>query len=61
MAVVTITIRPDGKTTVESSGYQGPTCATITDPYKQALGKEVKEVLKPEFFQAEEIHAQETN
>jgi hypothetical protein len=50
MAEVIIHVARDGKTTVQAEGWTGPTCSTITEPYRRALGKEVAEEKKPEFF-----------
>lgn len=50
MAAVIVTVKPDGTATVEADGWQGPTCATVTEPYRRALGKPTEEQLKAEFF-----------
>ena len=53
MAEVLITVRPDGKTTVEAEGWTGPTCAAITEPYRKALGHEIGAQNKPEFYESD--------
>jgi hypothetical protein len=58
-AEVIVTIKPDGKVTIEAEGYTGPTCATITTPYRKALGQELTNTTKPEYWQQEATQQQE--
>jgi hypothetical protein len=51
VAEVIVTITPAGKVTIEAEGWTGPTCGTITAPFCRALGVEVQETVKPEFWQ----------
>lgn len=51
MHQVIITIKPDGSVTVKAEGYQGPSCADVTRPFIDALGKRLIETPTPEMFQ----------
>jgi hypothetical protein len=51
---IEVTIRPDGTTTVDVNGVQGPSCAISTDALIRALGGAVVEDnKKAEFYQAQ--------
>lgn len=43
-------IKQDGTLVMDLDGYQGGECATVAEKLVKALGKEVKEVKKDEFF-----------
>ena len=47
---IEITIRPDGKTTIETKGFSGPSCRDATRLIETALGSRVSEQLNAEFF-----------
>jgi len=47
---ITIIISPDGRTKMETNGFVGSTCKEASQFIKQALGQEVSETFKPEYF-----------
>lgn len=51
MHQIIIRIAPNGATTVKAEGFQGPSCATVTAPFIDALGKRVTEQPTEEMFQ----------
>jgi Protein of unknown function (DUF2997) len=48
-----IRIDPKGKATVKAEGYQGPSCASVTRPFIDALGRRVAEIPTEEMFATE--------
>ena len=53
MAEVIINIARDGKVSVKAEGWTGPSCSTITEPYRKALGKEISVVPTTEAYLAD--------
>jgi hypothetical protein len=53
MAEVIINIAPDGKVSVKAEGWNGPSCSTITEPYRKALGRETSMIPTAESYLAE--------
>jgi hypothetical protein len=47
---IEIIVSPDGSSRVETRGFQGPGCRTASQFIEQALGRQVTERLKPEFY-----------
>jgi len=47
---ITITISPDGKTKMETSGFVGSTCKEASQFIRQALGQQMSETFKSEYF-----------
>jgi len=47
-----IKIDSEGNTQVDITGVSGPGCAKITDGISRALGQNVGETVKPEFYDA---------
>jgi len=59
MKKIEIIVSPEGKTTVETKGFAGPSCRDASRFIGQALGQRTGERLTPEFCQTESI--QQTN
>ena len=59
MKKIEIIVSPEGKTTVETKGFAGPSCRDASRFIEQALGQRTGEGLTPEFYQTESI--QQTN
>ena len=53
---IVITIAPDGTSRVETQNMQGTSCRTASRFIEQALGRQVSEQLKPEFYHQSEQH-----
>ena len=51
MKRIEILITPDGKTTVETSGFSGPECRRASEFLVRALGRRTAERLTAEFHQ----------
>jgi len=51
MKTITLTISPEGKTKVETHGFDGQSCQDASKFIEQALGKKVSEQFKPEYYQ----------
>lgn len=49
---IEITITPEGKTTVQTLGFIGPSCRDASRFIEQALGQRIGEQLTAEFHQA---------
>lgn len=45
---ITLTIKPDGSTNVDVSGFQDGSCLKATEDLEKALGKVEERKLKPE-------------
>jgi hypothetical protein len=56
MAEVTITITPDGETTVAVKGMAGSGCKKLTEGIERALGHVKKDVPTSEMFETTEVH-----
>ena len=50
MQNITIIVKPDGKTVVETTGYYGTSCRDASKFIEQALGKQQAETFKPEYY-----------
>ncbi len=58
---IEIIISPEGKTTVQTLGFMGPSCRDASKFIEQSLGQQVAEDLSSEFYQAqvaEQVHEQ---
>ena len=47
---ITIIISQDGKTKMETSGFVSSTCKEASQFIKTALGRQMSETFKPEYF-----------
>ncbi len=54
MKTIEIVVSPDGKTTVQTKGFVGPSCRDASRFIEQALGTTENEKQTPEFYLAEE-------
>jgi hypothetical protein len=52
---IIVTINPDGSTTVEGMNFTGSGCTKATEAIERALGKKVKQELKPEYFKESKV------
>ncbi len=50
MKTIILIISPDGKTKVETHGFDGQSCKDASLFIEQALGRKTAEQFKPEFF-----------
>ncbi len=50
MKTITLIISPDGKTKVETRGFDGQACQAVSKFIEQALGRKTTEQFKPEYF-----------
>lgn len=50
MKTITLIISPDGKTKIETHGFEGKTCAESSKFLAAALGQKTAEQFKPEYF-----------
>ncbi len=50
---IEIVITPEGKATVQTLGFTGPSCREASKLIEQALGQQVAEKLTSEFYQAQ--------
>ncbi len=50
MKTITLIIAPDGKTKVETHGFDGQSCTDASKFIESALGQRATEQLKPEYF-----------
>lgn len=55
MAEVIVTIKPNGETTVQVEGHQGPSCSLVSAPYRKALGKEIASHPTAEMFETNAV------
>lgn len=52
MKTVTVTIKPDGTSSIDVDGVKGSSCTNVTDALINAMGGTVlKDDKKPEFYQ----------
>ena len=58
--VIEITISPDGRTTIQTKGFAGPSCRDATRLLEQAIGEVAEERLTPEFHHAQSSQEQKT-
>ena len=47
---IEITVRPDGSTSIKTTGFTGGSCRDATRELERALGMSGRESLLPEFF-----------
>ena len=47
---IEITVRPDGSTSIKTTGFTGSSCREATRELERALGMSGRESLLPEFF-----------
>jgi len=59
MKRIEIIVTPEGRTTVQTLGFTGPSCRDASKFIEQALGQRTGEKLTAEFYQTESI--QQTN
>jgi hypothetical protein len=61
MKTVEIIIKPDGRTTVQTMGFIGPSCREASNFIELALGQQITESLTTEFHQVQttELHQQQ--
>jgi hypothetical protein len=50
MAHVLIRVSPKGEVAIKAEGWQGPTCTMLTQPFRDALGKEVAQLPTSDFY-----------
>jgi hypothetical protein len=53
MTKIEIIVTPEGRTTVQTLGFTGPSCRDASRFIEQALGQRIGEQLTAEFHQAE--------
>jgi len=58
--VIEIIISTDGRTTIQTKGFAGPSCRDATRLLEQALGQVSEERLTPEFHNARSSQEQKT-
>lgn len=58
--VIEITISPEGKTTIQTKGFAGPSCRDASRLLEQALGEVAEERLTPEFHHIRSSQQQKT-
>jgi hypothetical protein len=59
MKTIEIIVTPDGRTSVQTLGFTGPTCRDASKFIEQALGQRVSETLTSEFHQAAGVDQQQ--
>jgi hypothetical protein len=55
MKTIEIIVAPDGKTTVQTRGFVGPSCRDASRVVEQALGEATSEERTAEFYQTEPV------
>jgi hypothetical protein len=55
MRTIEIVITPEGKTTLQTLGFSGPSCRDASRFLERALGQQTAEQLTAEFHQAETV------
>ncbi len=53
---IEITVRPDGSTSIKTTGFTGSSCRDATRELERALGMSGREHLLPEYFVNNETH-----
>ena len=53
---IEITVRPDGSTSIKTTGFTGSSCRDATRELERALGMSGRESLLPEYFVNNETH-----
>lgn len=61
MKKIQIDIKKDGTIDIEAIGYKGVGCEEATRVFEEALGTVTSRDKKPEFYQKEQEHINETN
>ena len=59
MKTITITVSPNGETTVQTKGFSGSACRDASRAIETLLGQRTSEQFTSEFFQESEQHQQE--
>ena len=54
MKTIEILVSPEGKTTVQTTGFAGPSCQDASRFIEEALGQRTEEKLTGEFYQAQQ-------
>jgi uridine kinase len=54
MKVIKVTIKPDGKTTIEVNGVKGGGCTSLTEGLQKKLGLTVSSEKTNEYYEQEE-------
>ena len=54
MKTIEILVSPEGKTTVQTTGFAGPSCQDASRFIEEALGQRTEEKLTSEFYQAQQ-------
>ena len=52
---IEIIVTPEGRTTIQTLGFTGPSCRDASRFIEQALGQQVAENLTAEFYQAQPV------
>ena len=55
MRIIEILVDPQGKTTIQTKGFAGPSCRDATKFIEEPLGQRTSERLTAEFYQAESV------
>jgi len=55
MKTIEILVTPEGRTTVQTLGFTGPSCREASKFIEQALGQHIAEHLTAEHYQAESV------
>ena len=53
---IEITVRPDGSTSIKTTGFTGSSCRDATRDMEKALGLAGREHMLPEYFVNNETH-----
>ena len=56
--VIEIIVTPEGRTTVQTSGFTGLTCRDASKSLEEALGQRMAENLTAEFYQTQQANQQ---
>jgi len=59
MPQIEITVDPMGGVTIEGQGFAGADCARATQAIREALGQQVEERRKPEYYETEQQEERE--
>ncbi len=59
MKIIEITINLQGEVTLQTKGYAGSACKSVTQSLEEALGIKATEKLTSEFYQAQSTPARE--
>ena len=56
--IIEIVISPEGRTTVQTSGFTGSACRDASKFVEEALGQRISENLTAEFYQTQQAEQQ---